>query len=113
MATKVTLVDDLDGSTPATETVDFALDGVHYQIDLSTKNATKLREGLAQFVAAARKSGAKKRGLKRPAGVKGGTSATDREKSQAIRDWARQNGKVINPRGRIPADIVEAYNKQA
>lgn len=37
----VTLVDDFDGSGAADETVEFGLDGVTYEIDLSTKNATK------------------------------------------------------------------------
>ena len=43
MAQKVTvsLVDDLDGSE-AEESVEFGLDGATYQIDLSSKNATKI-----------------------------------------------------------------------
>src|SRR5919199_5694831 len=45
------LVDDLDGGD-ADETVKFALDGIQYEIDLSEKNATKLREILAPYVAA-------------------------------------------------------------
>lgn len=48
----VTLVDDFDGSGAADETVEFGLDGVTYEIDLSTKNATKLRGDLKQWVAA-------------------------------------------------------------
>ena len=35
----VTLVDDFDGAGAADETVEFGLDGVTYEIDLSTKNA--------------------------------------------------------------------------
>ena len=48
MAKKVTVsfVDDLDGKTAADETVAFTLDGVAYEIDLSTKNAEKLRAAL-------------------------------------------------------------------
>lgn len=46
----VTLVDDFDGSGAADETVEFGLDGVTYEIDLSTKNATKLRGDLKQIV---------------------------------------------------------------
>ena len=44
----VTLVDDFDGEAAADETVEFALDGVSYEIDLSAKNATKLRNDLKQ-----------------------------------------------------------------
>ncbi|MBN9376412.1 MAG: Lsr2 family protein, partial [Cellulomonas sp.] len=37
---QVLLVDDLDGGT-ADETVTFALDGISYEIDLTTENAAK------------------------------------------------------------------------
>lgn len=47
--TVITLVDDLDGSE-AVETIEFALDGVTYQIELNAKNAKKLRTGMAPFV---------------------------------------------------------------
>ena len=40
---RVDLVDDVDGS-PAEESVNFALDGVNYVIDLSAENASKLRD---------------------------------------------------------------------
>src|SRR6185503_15570604 len=52
----VKFVDDLDGSD-ATGTVSFALDGRAYEIDLSEDNAARLRDSLASFVGAARKSG--------------------------------------------------------
>ena len=53
---QVLLVDDIDGSE-ATETVSFGLDGVGYEIDLSSGNADELRGELAQYVEHARKSG--------------------------------------------------------
>ena len=53
--TRVTLMDDLDGGQ-ASETVYFSLNGRHYEIDLSAENAAKLRDALAPFVAAARRS---------------------------------------------------------
>jgi len=43
------LVDDLDGGV-AHETVRFGLDGRLYEIDLSSKNAKKLRSELASFI---------------------------------------------------------------
>ncbi|GAB3862002.1 histone-like nucleoid-structuring protein Lsr2 [Dactylosporangium cerinum] len=46
------LDDDLDGG-PADETVRFALDGTHYEIDLNTINAAKLRAAVGPFVRAA------------------------------------------------------------
>ena len=53
---QVLLVDDLDGGE-ASETVSFALDGNNYEIDLSGKNATELRDSFAKYVGAARKVG--------------------------------------------------------
>jgi hypothetical protein len=106
----VQLIDDLDGGVAA-ETVSFGLDGASYEIDLSEKNAAKLRDALANYVAAARRSG----GRGRPAG--GGRRAgrpgrTDREQTQAIREWARKNGFKIGDKGRIPANVLEAYHEK-
>jgi len=117
MAQKVTvaLIDDLDGSE-ASETLEFALDGVAYQIDLSVNNASKLRDGLAAFVASARRSGGRKRSPGRPAGAAGKTprpAAADREQNQAIREWARKQGMKVSDRGRIPAEVLDAYHQQA
>ena len=50
----VTLVDDFDGEGAADETVEFGLDGVTYEIDLSNKNAGKLRADLKQWIESAR-----------------------------------------------------------
>lgn len=107
---QVLLVDDLDGGD-ATETVAFSLDGAAYEIDLSEANANRLRDALAPFVGHARRSG---RGPGRPAPAATrpvrGAARSDREQTQAIREWARNNGHQISERGRIPASIVEAYN---
>src|SRR5919198_3611586 len=54
---RVELVDDLDGS-PAQETIEFGLDGLLYQIDLSTVNADQLRAAFAPYIAGARRSAA-------------------------------------------------------
>jgi hypothetical protein len=103
----VTLIDDFDGQGTADETVEFGLDGVTYEIDLSTKNATKLRNDLKQWVDAARRVGGRRRGR---AGAARGRGAIDREQSAAIREWARRNGHNVSSRGRIPADIIEAFH---
>jgi len=42
----IVLEDDLEGGK-ADETVKFALDGIQYEIDLSEKNAQKLRDAVA------------------------------------------------------------------
>ncbi|HRW19400.1 MAG TPA: Lsr2 family protein [Dermatophilaceae bacterium] len=102
---QVVLTDDIDG-TDADETVSFALDGVSYEIDLSSGNADKLRSALAPWVGAAQRTGGRKAGGRRA----GGRSAR-RGGVSAVREWARANGHQINDRGRVPAAIQEAYDK--
>ena len=111
MVQKVTvqLVDDLDGSV-ADETVEFGLDGVSYQIDLSSVNAEKIRDMLSDFVTNARRSGLRKRpGAATAKGAR--SAAVDREQNQAIREWARKRGLRVSERGRISAEVLEAYHQ--
>ncbi len=102
MAQKVNivLIDDIDES-PAAETVSFALDGKDYVIDLNEKNAKKLRDALAPFVAHARRGGGASGSRRR--------RSSDRGNAAEIRAWARENGYDVPERGRIPADINSAY----
>jgi Lsr2 len=51
--TRWLLVDDIDGSGPAT-TIEFGLDGRSYAIDLSAEHAEQLRGVFGEFIAAAR-----------------------------------------------------------
>lgn len=113
MAQKVTvsLVDDLDGGT-AEETVEFGLDGISYEIDLSNKNASKLRDALANYVAHSRRAGGRRRGGARPGGRGGGRASVDREQNAAIREWARKRGMKVSERGRIPSEVLDAYHKE-
>ncbi len=97
----VVLEDDLDGST-GDETVTFGLDGVTYEIDLSAKNAAKMRDSLSKYVAHARKAPTR---ATRRAGRRGssGSNASD------IREWARANGYQVSDRGRVSAEVRSAY----
>jgi hypothetical protein len=103
--TTVTLIDDLDGSV-AEEQVEFAVDGRSYEIDLSAANSARLRDLLAPFVSAARRTGGRR---SQASGTSRSTS--DREQNQAIREWAQQNGFAVSDRGRLPANVIEAYQK--
>jgi hypothetical protein len=107
--TTVRFIDDLDGSE-ASGTFDFSLEGRNYQIDLSDENAAKLREALSPFIDAARKAGGRGsgRGRRQTAPAEKPTRS-NRDETQAIREWARQNGHKVNARGRIPKAVVEAY----
>ena len=104
------LTDDLDGGE-ADRTVEFGLDGVNYTIDLSEKNAGKLRKALDPYLAVATRvgrSGLEARGARRSA-APASTGRASRDQNQAIREWAQANGHQVSDRGRIPAGVVEAY----
>lgn len=105
----VQLIDDLDQSV-AEETVTFALDGTNYEIDLSTRNAAKLRDVMANYVANARRASRSGQGRAATSGRRSRPARGDREQTHAIREWARNNGHKIGEKGRIPAHILDAYN---
>jgi hypothetical protein len=108
---RVRLVDDLDGSE-ASETVTFSLDQRVYEVELSEENAAKLRDALAPFVSAARRSGTGGGRRRRSSGGSGSPpphSTYDRARNASIREWAREHGHEVAVRGRIPASVLEAY----
>jgi hypothetical protein len=100
----IVLIDDIDGSD-AVETVSFGLDGTSYEIDLNKKNAAALRDALAGYVGNGRKVTGARRAGRRAASTSLGPSARE------VRDWARSNGFKVPDRGRIPAEIREAFDK--
>jgi len=101
----VVLVDDIDGSD-ATETVAFGLDGSTYEIDLNEKNAAALREALAPYVGHARRSG----GTRKAGGRRAAAPAASGPTAAEVREWARENGWDVPDRGRVSADVRQAYD---
>lgn len=106
---KLVLTDDIDG-TDAAETVSFSLDQHSYEIELSNANAEKLREALAPYIEKARRVA----GRQRPAGRRRSSSTGSASRTGAdtstVRAWARENGHDVSDRGRIPAEVFEAYD---
>lgn len=98
---KIILEDDLDGG-PADETVRFGLDGNHYEIDLSSDNATNLRDALAGYIAGARRESKRK-----PRATS--SSSSKNSDTAKIRKWAQENGHPVADRGRIHQHIRDAY----
>lgn len=97
--------DDIDGSEAA-ETISFALDGIGYSIDLSADNAKKLRNAFSPYIAAGerdRNSATRRTGATRR--KSSGTAATD------IRAWAAAQGMQVSARGRVSAEVREAYER--
>jgi hypothetical protein len=105
---QIVLEDDLDGGQAA-ETVTFGLDGVSYEIDLSDKNAGKLRDEFASWIGHARRSGGRRTTGRRGSGAS--SSSAGRRDLSAVRAWARSNGHQVSDRGRVSAAVQEAYDK--
>lgn len=103
---QVILVDDLNGGE-ANETVEFALDGVHYEIDLSDENAAKLREDFATWIGQARRSGGRRQTRRRGAGTAPAAGRSD--ELTKIREWGRDNGYKVSARGRVSQELQDAY----
>lgn len=96
---QVVLVDDVDGGEAA-ETVSFSLDGVGYEVDLSEKNAADLRAALQPWISASRRVSGRRTT---------GRGARGKSDAGKIREWARANGYEVSERGRVSAQIREAY----
>ncbi|QHE73744.1 Lsr2 family protein (plasmid) [Rhodococcus sp. ZPP] len=108
--TVVELVDDLDGSVIEAgegEHITFSVNGVDYEIDLKTKNAREFLKTMDFYIDHATKIGGQKRRATAQAG-----SARSRSRSQAreVREWAAANGYQVSARGRIPAEIQDAFD---
>ena len=97
-------VDDLDGSE-AEGTVRFGLDGTEYEIDLNAKHAEQLRDALARYIAAARRTGASAR---QPARSRRKATASVPNTTE-VREWAKAQGIDVKDRGRVPAELVVKF----
>jgi Lsr2 len=102
--------DDTNGE-PADETVSFGIDGRELEIDLTAKNAAALRKIFDSYIKRGRRVGGRR--------LRSAASAPDRASARrssngevdtkAVRQWAGAHGYTVSARGRIPADILEAY----
>ncbi|ANS32069.1 lysyl tRNA synthetase-like protein [Rhodococcus opacus M213] len=110
MARKIVVerIDDIDG-TPIKngegETIAFSVDGVDYEIDLKDNNAKEFHSTLTFYIEHATRVGGRKR-RSTPAVE----PSQGRTRAKEIREWATTEGYELSTRGRIPAQIEEAYS---
>jgi hypothetical protein len=109
MAKKVSVetIDDLDGTSTADTTITYMIDGNHYEIDLSTKNADKFHKDMATWIDHSRRVSA-------PAQTRRGRKLNGNpgEDFTAIREWAATQGIATSMRGRIKSEIITAYHNR-
>ncbi len=102
---QVILVDDMSGGE-ASETIEFGLDGVSYEIDLSDENAARLRNDLATWIGLARRAGGRRQTRRRGGNSTGGAG---KEELAKMREWGRANGHQVSDRGRVSQEVQDAY----
>lgn len=97
-------IDDIDGIDLGTEanTLFFGFEGKEYSIDLSDENADTFRQIMVPYIEAGHRVTGNKTKTAR-------TAKTPSRSTKAIREWARANGHDVSDRGRIPADVMQAY----
>lgn len=103
------ITDDIDGrilSEEESETIQYSIDGHHYEIDLGSGNAGQFRELLKPYISVSRKTAAT--GGAGRSRVRGRSRARKHDFS-AVRAWARYNGHTVPDRGRIPYAVLDAY----
>ena len=95
--TIVTLVDDLTGEEAENiSTVEFAIDGVTYELDLTDENSAKLHDTLSQYAKAGRKVGGRRRSSPRP-----GHSSRTPSKSGEMLTSVTRTGRPVSSASRI------------
>jgi hypothetical protein len=73
---------------------------------LSDENAKKLRDAFEPFISSARPLGSVPANARRATKSRTGSSRDLGD----VRAWAEENGYSINSRGRISANVLEAYD---
>lgn len=91
--------DDLDGTLLSDEEINvirFSLDGTDYVLDLSADNARNFRELLQPYIEVAREET---------------PNVLQKADPADIRRWAQSKGMDVANRGKIPHEIMRAYQE--
>ena len=132
--------DDLDGvqlDDDQRDTVEFAYRGTTYKLDLGPKTAAQFDKDMRKYIEAAiraqqreqghgvsvqsapttrsrrtdrAKAAGRARGRREAADGKLTAEQLTPEQRKAIREWANSNGHNISSRGRLRADVIDAFN---
>ena len=94
--------------------IHLAVDGTHYEIDLSAQNIAEFKSAIGGFIESARKvKSSRSNNGRRARSAGAGRGRQFRGQTRAVRQWARQHGHNIGSRGRIPASTQQAFDRGA
>ena len=104
MAIITTRVSDLSGASGEDiTTVVVALNGAEYEVDLTAKELETLEKALDKYFKVGRRS------IRRSPASKASGGTGD---AKEVRAWLVANGYDVPTRGRIPAEMREAYESK-
>jgi hypothetical protein len=111
--TRIEWIDDLDGKPVEAEDchtveLEVKLPGrrtTRYELDMRTANVARFEKDLSKYLD---KATPVRVGQSTGRATNG--SAGTAERSRVIREWAIDNGYEVSARGRIPHDIIEAFD---
>jgi hypothetical protein len=87
-------------------TVTFSIDDSAYSIDLTDAEAAEFKETLKKYTSVAARRSSRPAQSRKTSG-----SGRTSEELAHIRAWAKSNGHQVSERGRIKAEILEAFDK--
>lgn len=106
----VQLVDDIDEKPidSGGEHITYSVNGVSYEIDLNDKNAKEFHRKMDYYIEHSARVGGRR--TKKAVPGESGGAKRDANQTKAIREWAKANGHNISARGRIPAEVEQAFD---
>lgn len=115
---EVKIIDDLTGevfaqSNGETSEEVLVFRGWVYRMDLGPAGRQQLEDAVTPILGKATK--VRRLAVSAAAPVTSATTRrapTDRVQNQAIREWAAKRGMQVSDRGRIPAEVLEAYHDE-
>jgi single-stranded DNA-specific DHH superfamily exonuclease len=111
---RVEIIDDVDGKVIDPDDlnrveIEVKLPGrkaTRYRLDLRSTNVARLEKDLARYI---RNADQIKAGGGAGAGTVAAPNSAKQAHNRAVRDWARENGYDVSSRGRLPVDVIEAF----
>lgn len=118
MAKQVVLIDDISGEVIDKDlgggTLRFSIENKSYSIDLGTKNTEAFYKAVQKFVDAADEEVDAPRSARRNTSTStraSSGSGRSKEELANAREWLKANGHEVSDRGRIKAELLEAYDE--
>ncbi|MGV9671577.1 MULTISPECIES: histone-like nucleoid-structuring protein Lsr2 [unclassified Gordonia (in: high G+C Gram-positive bacteria)] len=116
----VSIIDDIDGrelDIDEAHTISWSWSGVDYQLDVSEANLDKIENGrvpVSKLLEVSTRTGGRRQSTAPRVTAPAASPSTNGKggaDTKTIREWAREAGYEVPLRGRLPKEIVDAYDE--